>query len=552
MPDHPTLSKASTPEKITEAAARFEWYERDGADCPAEHIPSEADLAAWLPNCPDAAQAEAREAATAMGLIGPAGDMPAVEQWRWQAMYGYEWKAMEAALREYIGDGVDVDAVLATLESHGAIVKHPRLVFAAGLSVQAGEAVRGVFVWDLVELHRRWTEVSQGTRPQHPLVPIMAAWQGRPREIGHRHVIVPAFLGHRPLVRVPAWLDLASFGEIEAVEVDSKPFATRTATADALRKHTYRRREPVQGELIPGPRKLAGHEVGDVVLRALSRHPLTGDERSPIRGDIYRLALVAFAISGAMTIHPAAGARFIGGRDTLANRARWWAASESLPGLTITIDERTGEWRNLAVVDVEDSGIVHIAAPAWWRGKDRWRLAGGLFRPVLTGAEVERGTTSGYWGGLARTIASFEALLAYGPTAGRGKDGRIPDLLRPEFGKSGPGPWQRVPWRDVLRFSGEHMREDAGRGSREEKRWQRRRDAFESSGYVPTTDRGEATAGDTIEVRPVRGSRTSEAGLMIRASTRFVEAVRKSMDKHAWTRISAAPLFAAMTDRAPD
>ncbi len=192
MPDHPTLSKASTPEKITEAVACFDWFERHRALCPAEHIPSEADLTAWQPNCSDAAQVEAREAATAMGLIDPAGDMPAVEQWRWQAMDGYEWKAMDgyewkamdATLREYIGDRVDADSVLATLESHGAIVKRPRLVFAAGLRRRANEAVRGVFVWDLVELHRRWAEIPNDNRPRHPLVPLVAAWQrSRPRQV---------------------------------------------------------------------------------------------------------------------------------------------------------------------------------------------------------------------------------------------------------------------------------------------------------------------------------------------------------------------------------
>ena len=115
-----------------------------------DEIPRVADLTAWQSNCPDPAQAEAREAVAAMRLIGPdaewtrdplsallapgAPDMPPVEDWRWQAMDSYEWKAMEAALRERIGG--DVDALLGTLESLGAIVRRPRPVF-RGRAVQA-------------------------------------------------------------------------------------------------------------------------------------------------------------------------------------------------------------------------------------------------------------------------------------------------------------------------------------------------------------------------------------------------------------------------------
>ena len=162
-----------------------------------DEIPREADLAAWQPNCPDPAQAEAREAVAAMRLIGPdaewtrdplsaplapdAPDMPPVEDWRWQAMGGYEWKAMEVALRERIG--ADVDAVLAALESLGAIVRRPRPVFAAGLCKRAGEAVRGVFVWEAPEVHQRWLDLPEEDRPRHPLAPIIAAWLDRPREV---------------------------------------------------------------------------------------------------------------------------------------------------------------------------------------------------------------------------------------------------------------------------------------------------------------------------------------------------------------------------------
>ena len=405
---------------------------------------------------------------------------------------------------------------------------------------------------DLAAVHARWFAIPEAQRPAHPVAPLVAAWLARPKTVKRRHIIVPAMLGmERPLTRAPAWLDVASFAEIEAIEVDGEPIASRTAAPCTLqRKRRYRRRKtPTQDDLLPAPRTLAGHIVGDVVLDTLAQYPLTGDERSPIRWDIYRLGLAGFALSGAVELPAGAGAHFIGGRDSLANRKRWWTAAEALNGLTITIDPATREWRNLAVVDVRRDGTVVLCGPAWWRGEDRWRLAGGLFRPVLLDDEAERGTNAGYWGALQRTIASFEAALAYGPCAGRGRDGRIPDALRPGSGLTGPGPWVFIPWLDVLRRAGEHIDTEAGKSSAEARRWDRRRKALVAAGYTPTRNgRGAAPAGDTIEITVQRGSRGHPAGLWVRASARFVEATRKAhKDRRGWTRLAATQLFAPTT-----
>ena len=178
-------------DEIIEWCARAAWKDsHDGAECP--DIPSETDLAAWSPGCPAAAQAEAREAMAAMGLIGPdatgsvwsdtpfahGADSPTddpneairevpLESWRWQAMGDPEArKAVEAELREHIGLDLDFDAIVATLESHVEIVRRPRLVFAAGLRVdtRTDAPVHGVFVWHLPDLHRQW-RAARGTDP---------------------------------------------------------------------------------------------------------------------------------------------------------------------------------------------------------------------------------------------------------------------------------------------------------------------------------------------------------------------------------------------------
>ena len=189
MTDHPTLSSARTAADIIEATVRREWWlANDGAEYAGE-VPTEEDLAAWSPGCPDAAQAGSAELAAACGLIGPDSTSPLIpaDAWRWQAMGNLDVrKAAVAELSESIGPGADFDGIVAILESHGAIVIRPRLVFAAGLRLDSRDAdpVHGIAVWDLPELHQRWMEVRE-TDPEarHPLARLVAAWLNRPREV---------------------------------------------------------------------------------------------------------------------------------------------------------------------------------------------------------------------------------------------------------------------------------------------------------------------------------------------------------------------------------
>jgi len=70
--DRPTLDSASGAAAILEALARATWTKaHDGAECPAERIPSAADLADWLAECPAANRADA-DARTAALLGAPA------------------------------------------------------------------------------------------------------------------------------------------------------------------------------------------------------------------------------------------------------------------------------------------------------------------------------------------------------------------------------------------------------------------------------------------------------------------------------------------------
>ena len=349
----------------------------------------------------------------------------------------------------------------------------------------------------------------------------------------------------RNLHRVPALADLATLSPVEAVMVDGEPMAS--GGPEALT--TWRRVRPKTGEqrafAFAGPRSLGGQAVGDVVIRTLASLPRM-DMRSPIVGDVARTAALAFALTGYGPIPDSAGAVFVGGRDTLPNRQRWWKACEWLRAMTITINERTGEWVGLANVDPDGAGGVHLGPPAWWRGKgegQRWRLSGALWRPVRIGGGRGAGGQDEHYSGLARMLAGFEARLCYSPSSGRGKRGRVPDTLRP-VRRGGPGPEVWIGWRDAITLAGENVPADAtGQGS-EGRRYRRRVDALIEAGYKVESHGEAAPVGDTVEIVRVRsgGRHRGEAGLWVRASARFCAA---ASGRQTWERIPAGRLLGA-------
>ena len=352
---------------------------------------------------------------------------------------------------------------------------------------------------------------------------------------------------HRPLVRVPALFDAT----LTAVEVDGEPFATPMPNGIPKRQTFRRSREPTQGDLWPAPRTLAGNPA-DPVLQMVAGLKLTGDERNTLRSDVIAISRIVYALTGSVRIPAHLGAALLGGKDTVANRQRWNDALLALRWGIVTVNERTHAWRDLAVVSIGADDDAVIGPPAWWtdgEGERRYRLTAGLLRPALIRKKT-RGPGEGYWSGLARTVDGIEALLSYGPSAGKGRGGRIPDLLRPEDGrKAGPGPEAFIPWRNVLRAAGEHVEPDADPKDSAGRRYRRRIEALASARYM-AAGRKAAQAGDSVEVvRSVKGGKGRESGLIVRASARFTEAIKRGER----TRIPASSAFpGAFTGEAGD
>ena len=585
--------------------------DHDGAACPDHAIPKVGELAGWLPACPvDAIREAVRRVTWLHACFTPA--VPDVARLDWRQEYHAptsRWLAFGhalSALGYYLvraEQGADGELARSFGEQAGAVgapefeaidaawraVREPEAGerLAGWFDVTAGQSAAWLaadglapsvaavpdtagFIAAFPAAVARWRDTAArgwagGVPDGHPLTPLVRAWQYRARDVEARDVVTVEVLGGRPLrlVRAPAYLDLSLAGpletaSIESIEVDGEPFATPQVGSMTV----YRRPRRARGR---GPRQLGfdgfagpvtfdGQAVSDVVLATLAEHPLTGDERNPLRGDVVRVAKLAPALSGATVLTAAEGVYFLTRQGTVTEAAlkRWNNAMLATSAVRVIVNPRTGQWRSLAnVTERVADGEYAIAAPGWWleqggRGPEaRYRLTGGLWREPL-GDDGTRGLGKAYWGALERTIDGFEAALCWSRAPMKGKGGRIPELLRPER-RGGPGRPLFVPWRAVLRCSGEFVPDDADAMSTHGRRYRRRVQALDAAGYVCQGGKP-ALAGDTVEVVTVQaGTRVHDAGLYIRGTARFCEAVAKARRTTGkgteWTRIPAIRLL---------
>ena len=182
----------------------------------------------------------------------------------------------------------------------------------------------------------------------------------------------------------------------------------------------------------------------------------------------------------------------------------------------------TGRWLPLAILEPvpEKRWLLDMRRPEWMkyrRGGDRYTLT------AEGGRAGKARVLAGESGAAGRLITGIEYRLA---ARWDGKSGIAPDL-RPET-KGGPGYPVFLPWRDAMAFMGDRWDwKDPKADHAARKRWQRMVEALLKANYRIKTFRGQAEAGDSVEiVEVVRGSRARPAGLRVRASARFVEAAR--------------------------
>ena len=467
---------ARTPEEIIRAVARTEHANaHDGAACPPDRIPAEAALAAWLPNCPD-----------------------------------------EAKLTRDL------------FESMPLILSWPCCVVGGALAIGAVQRSKPSAV-GIAAVHAAWlASGEEGERGPHPLSPIIRAWQERPDSLADANVT--ATVGDSPMVKRPELIsDLArtawdDAGTVEAATVDGEALAARIPDAAAVHRPRMRmlKPKPIEQMGIEWPRGLKPRIQPDMRLTALEGMP-------PIlAGDLSMIVTMAYALNRPICLTETEGAALLARtrtgefrRPQKSDRARFRRAWEAGRGTLINPHDTEEGGRAVELLDAQStaSGLYVIGPPLWAR-----QLAAKGERWTLTGegsAASARRALAGKQSLAGRIVTGLEYRLG---ARWAGKKGIAPDL-RPDSGKTGPGPVVFVGWREVLTLVGnwwdpnDPMADDAAR-----KRFDRAVETLKGYFVSPAPGR-EAAAGDTVEiVTRVRSRRAHGAGLQVRASARFVEA----------------------------
>ena len=516
--------RATTPAAVVAAVARIEWFNaRDGTECPPEQIPTPADLAAWLPECPADAMSEA-------------GDLLMATYHHPDNLTGAWWNA--TYYRDTPGPPRDLQPDPADLQPAAWLAA--RDIQPGMAAYRDGDQWKGAYVVGLAAVHGEWLRAEPC--PRHPLAPLVDAWQRRPPDLAGATVSATRD-GTNMTRRVQAVSAVRRVGwtldaEVAGAIVDGEPMAA--ALPDPSDVFPVRVRRPRRrfrpGEQRTLPLPPAPRLQPD--LRLLALHDVSADpESNPVlSGDVLALLTLAHVADRPLILTERDGAALLardrqGGPRPVQRQhdvPRFWHAAAALRGLLLFDPAGTGRWVPLAHVDVPSVRPVDrvtIGPPEWAQGAGRgkWTLTAEGSAAAL--ARV----TAGKQGLAGRVVTGLEYRLAAGWS---GRPNTVAPDLRPASArrKGGPGAPVFVPWREVLRFAGDWWDEtDPSADKAALLRFNRALDTLRRRGYFAPYPgaRGEAPAGDSVEIiERVRGARNRPGGLWVRASARFVEAAR--------------------------
>ena len=143
------LDEAVTTNEILEAVAGFEWWEVNKTESPQGAIPKQSDLAGWRA-CPPDARNQANSLLTRL-FVGTSG--------------AYWYNPDENA-----------SILVARVITKGTVFEeYPN----SSWTIEEKEDY-SVELVALPDVHKKWLESPQDQRPEHPLGPLVRAWQHRP------------------------------------------------------------------------------------------------------------------------------------------------------------------------------------------------------------------------------------------------------------------------------------------------------------------------------------------------------------------------------------
>ena len=399
-----------------------------------------------------------------------------------------------------------------------------------GISFTIEEAGLGLYEQTIVQVHARWKRTTRDARQQHPLEPLVAWWQEMQGSPPDQVPTVALIHDGQDHLRTPGLMTIAMLSPMAAVEVDGEPFGS-TAPVPMMRRlpapTVYS--DSKQLILLPGPRTLDDAAV-DPVLATVSQIDCT-NRRSPLRSDVLLLVRLGCAILVSVDLDVDGWARVLrGSLGRVQDAARLRAQKALTAGAVIVWHDNRPYQMVRAITGVNGNVIVHPSAGAgWWQGGrgvvDTWRLSGGLWRRRWAAARQ---------GGHRRMAEGIEAGLAWTPP-GRARS-RISEALHPFDDRPGsPGHEYYIGWQRVLYLSGEpYPLDNDGSAARV---YRNRVADFEDAGYRAKGN-APAPAGDTWEI-----THRAKGGIFVRASARYVEAVRLSQNQRNFTQVTLDKLL---------
>ena len=400
--------------------------------------------------------------------------------------------------------------------------------------------------------HHAWIEARKtGYKENHPLASLITAWQDRPRTAE-----TASTSQAKGMVRVPyrasevlrrEWRPFD--GDVKATIVDGEPLAARMTDVTPPSKGKKLRVFVSKGQGQLGLTISTKRQIEPKPVPLIAFESFSDDLRSPLATDVAILMTIAHASNQDIRLTSAEGARFLArGRDgKVRSRVRdtdvqrFENAFGALHGMSEWVLCPDGIYRlyPLIMTDRINDDEVEFGPPTWAKNERGLYTLSGAFGHASASRLIGQANDGGLW----RTIVGVEYWLARGQARYSKKQERMvgpAKTLRPATGKTGPGEWQKITWRQLLILSGDYWdHTDKKEEAKARKRYERRIERLQGYGtvktesgkrvkkkiypsyFTPSLGSAPAEAGDTVEF-----FKSDRGHINVRATARFVEAAK--------------------------